>query len=166
MGTIARRGRTEAFSGAAPEAVWRIIADVTRVGEWSHECCEARLARGAQLPAPGTRFRGWNRSGIFRWTRSCVFTIVDPPRQLAWKTCGFWGRADSTEWRMILEPAGDGTRIVQTYDVLHVTPGLDQVYWLLIKAHRDRRDALTQDVERLAALAETHAERPPPLTRP
>jgi hypothetical protein len=95
-----------------------------------------------------------------------VFTIVDPPRQLAWKTCGFWGRADSTEWRMILEPAGDGTRIVQTYDVLHVTPGLDQVYWLLIKAHRDRRDALTQDVERLAALAETHAERPPPLTRP
>jgi hypothetical protein len=44
---------------------------------------------------------------------------------------------------------------MQTYDVLHVAPGLDCVYWLLIKAHRDRRDALARDLQRLAALAET-----------
>jgi hypothetical protein len=44
---------------------------------------------------------------------------------------------------------------VQTYEVLHVAPGLDRVYWLLVKAHRDRSDALAGDLQRLAALAET-----------
>ena len=79
-----------------------------------------------------------------------MFTVVDPPRQLAWRTCGLWGHVDSTEWRMTLEPADGGTRILQTYDVLNVAPGMDQVYWLLITAHRDRREALTRDVDRLA----------------
>lgn len=161
MGTLARQGRTEAVTSAGCDAVWRIIVDVTRVGEWSHECRGAHLARGSRAAAPGVRFRGWNRSGLFRWTRSCVFTIVDPPRQLAWRTGGLWGRADRTEWRITLEPVPEGTRIVQTYAVLHVAPGLDRVYWLLIKAHRDRRDALDQDLRRLAALAETQA----PTTR-
>lgn len=157
MGTLARQGRSEAYAEVVPEVVWRIIADVMRVGEWSHECRSAHLVRGAEEPAPGIRFRGWNKSGPFRWTRSCIFTVVEPPRQLAWRTIGLWGRVDSTEWRFTLQPAGQGTRIIQTYDVLHVAPGMDRVYWLLIKAHRDRREALTNDVERLAALAETEA---------
>jgi hypothetical protein len=157
MPTLARHGRTEAVTGAAPEAVWQIITDVTRVGEWSHECRKARWGQGARAAAPGVHFRGSNRSGIVRWSRSCVFTIVDPPRELAWRTGGLLGLGDRTEWRITLESVGAGTRIVQTYDVLHVAPGLDRVYWWLIKAHRDRRDALACDLERLAALAETQA---------
>lgn len=160
MGTLARHGRTVAVTGARPEVVWGIIADVTRVGEWSHECRDARLARGAHAVAPGVRFRGRNRSGKYRWSRSCVFTVVEPTGQLAWRTGGIWGRVDSTEWRITLEPAEGGTRIVQEYDVLHVAPGLDRVYSLFVKAHRDRRDALAQDLQRLAALAEIETEPP------
>ena len=160
MGTIPRHGRTEALSAASPDAVWQVIADVTRIGQWSGECRSARLARGASAPAPGIRFRGWNKSGPFRWTRSCVFTVVDPPRHLAWRTVGLWGHVDSTDWHITLEPQGDGTRIVQTYEVVHVAPGMDKVYWVLIKAHRDRSDALIQDVDRLARLAEA-TRRPP-----
>ena len=159
-GTLARHGRTEAVSGAGCDAVWRVIADVTRVGEWSHECRAAHLAGGARAAAPGVRFRGWNRSGLLRWTRSCVFTVVDPPRQLVWRTGGLWGRADRTEWRITLEPVPEGTRIVQTYDVFHVAPGLDRVYWLLVRGHRDRREALAQDLRRLAALAEGNGATP------
>lgn len=88
-----------------------------------------------------------------------MFTAVDAPRTLAWKTVGLWGKVDSTEWRIDLEPAGTGTRIVQSYDVLHVAPGLDRVYWLLVKAHRDRRDALADDLQRLARLAENDQDR-------
>jgi uncharacterized protein YndB with AHSA1/START domain len=159
MGTIPRHGRTEAHTSAPPEAVWRVIADVTRIGQWSGECRSAGFVRGATCAAPGARFRGWNRSGPFLWTRSCVFTVVDPPRHLAWRTCGLWGHVDSTDWSITLEPRRDGTRIVQTYDVVHVAPGVDRLYWLLITAHRDRSDALVQDVDRLAGLAE--AEDPP-----
>ena len=153
MGTLARDGHTETVACAPAEAVWRIVADVTRVGEWSHECRGARLLGGARTAAPGVRFRGRNRSGAFRWSRSCVFTVVEPPRALAWRTGGLWGRVDSTQWRIDLEPVGAGTRIVQTYQVLRVGPGLDRVYWRLIKAHRDRRAALAEDLDRLAALA-------------
>ncbi|HET7821452.1 MAG TPA: SRPBCC family protein [Ornithinibacter sp.] len=152
-GTIPRHGRTEAFAATTPDAVWEVIADVTRIGQWSGECRSARLARGASRPAPGIRFRGWNRSGPFLWTRSCLFTVVDPPRHLAWRTVGLWGHVDSTEWHITLETHGDGTRIVQSYDVIHVLPGVDRIYWRLITAHRDRSDALAQDVDRLAALA-------------
>lgn len=155
MGRLARHGRTEAVTPAQAEAVWQIIADVTRVADWSHECRGARLLGRAQAAAPGVRFRGQNRSGVFRWSRSCVFTVVEPPRRLVWRTGGLWGKVDSTEWRIDLEPVDGGTRIVQTYRVLHVAPGLDRVYWRLIKAHRDRRTALTGDLDRLAALAVT-----------
>jgi hypothetical protein len=65
---------------------------------------------------------------------------------------------DSTQWRIDLEPVADGTRIVQTYQVLRVAAGLDRVYWRLIKAHRDRRAALADDLDRLAALAVTETE--------
>ena len=158
MGTLARHGHTETVACAPAEAVWRIVADVTRVGEWSHECRGARLLGGARTAAPGVRFRGRNRSGAFRWSRSCVFTVVEPPRALAWRTGGLWGRVDSTQWRLDLEPVAGGTRIVQTYQVLRVAPGLDRVYWRLVKAHRDRRAALADDLDRLAALAVTPTE--------
>lgn len=161
MGTIPLHGYTEAHAAAPPDAVWQVIADVTRIGEWSGECRSAHLTRGASAPAPGIRFRGWNRSGPYLWTRSCVFTVVDPPRHLAWRTVGLWGHVDSTDWHITLEPERGGTRIVQTYDVVHVAPGMDRVYWLLITAHRDRSDALIQDVDRLARLAE--APRPEPV---
>ena len=158
MGTLARSGRSETVTGASAEALWQIISDVTRVGEWSHECRGARLLGGARSASPGVRFRGRNRSGVFRWSRSCVFAAVEPPRTLVWRTGGLWGRVDSTQWRIDLEPVAGGTRIVQTYQVLRVAPGLDRVYWRLIKAHRDRRRALADDLERLAALALSQAE--------
>jgi hypothetical protein len=155
MGTLARHGSNEAVTSATAEAVWRIVADVTRVGEWSHECRGARWVKGGTAAAPGVRFRGRNESGIFRWSRSCEFTLVDPPHELVWVTGGWWGRFDSTEWRIVLEPVPEGTRIIQRYDVVHVTPGLDRLYWMFIKAHRDRRDALAEDLQRLARLAAT-----------
>ena len=87
-----------------------------------------------------------------------MFTEVDPPRTLIWRTGGLWGKVDSTQWRLDLEPVTGGTRIIQTYQVLRVAPGLDRVYWRLIKAHRDRRAALADDLDRLAALAVAHTE--------
>ncbi|MGW0038765.1 SRPBCC family protein [Gordonia sp. NPDC003376] len=154
MGRIARHGRTELITSASPESLWRIISDVSRTGEWSHECRRAHLRRtGGPVVAPGIRFRGVNRSGPFTWTRLCVVTTVDPPHHLAWRTVGLWGHVDSTQWRIDLEPVGTRTRIVQTYDVVHAVAGADRIFWVIVKAHRDRRDALMGDLERLAALA-------------
>jgi polyketide cyclase/dehydrase/lipid transport protein len=157
MDGIPRHARSEAVAGALPDAVWRIISDVTRVGEWSHECRGAQWLGGADGAAPGVRFRGRNKSGPWRWVRPCRLTVVDAPRSLGWRTEGLLRVGDTTEWRIDLEPVDEGTRIVQTYDVVRVTPGFDRLYWLLIKAHRDRSDALVDDLDRLARLAEREA---------
>src|SRR5262245_9893520 len=60
---VAKSGHAEAMSEAPPGAVWQIVADVTRTGQWSHECRRARWLGPAAAPAPGARFRGSNRSG-------------------------------------------------------------------------------------------------------
>ncbi|RZL75431.1 MAG: hemerythrin domain-containing protein [Rhodococcus sp. (in: high G+C Gram-positive bacteria)] len=41
------RGCSETTSTARPTMVWAVLADVTRVGEWSHECRRARWLHGA-----------------------------------------------------------------------------------------------------------------------
>jgi hypothetical protein len=37
---VARTCRAEVIADAPVEAVWRVVADVTRTGEWSHECLD------------------------------------------------------------------------------------------------------------------------------
>jgi Berberine and berberine like len=65
---VARTCRVEVIAGAPIGSVWRVIADVTRTGEWSHECHHVTWLGGATAAAPGVRFRGRNRSGWLRWT--------------------------------------------------------------------------------------------------
>jgi carbon monoxide dehydrogenase subunit G len=41
---------------APPEQLWAMIADVTRVGEWSPETVSAEWVDGAAGPAVGAKF--------------------------------------------------------------------------------------------------------------
>lgn len=46
---------------APPARVWDLVSDVRNMGRWSPETFSTRWLRGAMLPEPGARFRGWNR---------------------------------------------------------------------------------------------------------
>ena len=50
---VARTCRAEVIAGAPLEAVWCVVADVTRTGEWSHECLDVSWLGGATAAAPG-----------------------------------------------------------------------------------------------------------------
>jgi uncharacterized protein YndB with AHSA1/START domain len=112
---VARACRVEVVADAPIESVWRVIADVTRTGEWSHECHQVTWLGAATAAVPGARFRGRNKSGWLRWGRSCEVLAVDAPRQLSWRTIPTVLFVDSSDWCISLEPAGTGTRIVQTF---------------------------------------------------
>lgn len=90
---LARTCRAEVIADAPVEAVWRVVADVTRTGEWSHECLHVRA--------------GGAGAGCVRSWRSIRHVI-------AWRTIPTPLFVDSSDWRITLEPAGTGTRIVQT----------------------------------------------------
>ena len=77
MGTLIRNARVEATSTAAPDAVWAIVGDVTRTGEWSHECKHVDLLDGATAAEAGARFRGRNVCGRSRWSRVNEVLSVD-----------------------------------------------------------------------------------------
>ena len=101
---------------------------------------------------PAARFRGRNRSGLFRWGRVCE--VVDAePYELVWRTLPSSLDPATTEWRIRLHPAGRGTRIEQTYIVRGAPKTLLSLYGILVPGHRDRTVALTDDMRRLGALA-------------
>ena len=67
---------------ASPEAVWELVSDVTRIGEYSPETFEAEWLDGATGPAVGAEFRGHvkrNEKGPTYWTR-CRVVTCEPAR--------------------------------------------------------------------------------------
>ena len=154
MSQVQKKSRVEVVVDAAVPQVWEVVSDVTRIGEWSHECHAARWLDGADGPSPGTRFRGRNRAGWARWGRTCEILAVDPPRQIVWRTVPTPLFPDSTRWRIQLEPTSDGrTRITQSFTVLRAPWVLDRLYARLIPSHQDRDARLAQDLARVGAAA-------------
>ncbi|WP_068279734.1 SRPBCC family protein [Aldersonia kunmingensis] len=142
----------EATVDATPEQVWAVISDVTRIGEWSHECREAKWVGGATHAVPGARFRGRNRVGLVRWGRICTITEVDPPLRFTYHTFGKLTR-DSTQWTIELQPEGSGTRIVMGYEALAMPRAFELVILATMKPHWDRTAALQGDLQRLGRVA-------------
>jgi hypothetical protein len=132
--------------------VWEVVSDVTRVGEWSHECVGARWLGGATTAVAGARFRGQNRNGIWRWGRLCEVLDVQPG-ELVWRTVPTRLYPDSSEWRIKLHHIDDGTRIEQTFRVLKAPKLLEPIYATILPSHRDRVHALAADLHRLGAVA-------------
>ena len=60
---------------AAPaEKVWAMVADVTRMPEWSPENTGCTWRGGATGPTTGAKFRGSNRVGKRSWKTDAVVT--------------------------------------------------------------------------------------------
>lgn len=140
---------------AAPERVWGLLADVTRMGEWSPVCDGCEWADGAIGPEVGARFVGHNRQGIVHWSRMCEVTASDPGRGFAFRT--FFRGVESTRWRYQLEPTSTGTLVTESYEVvvmprwvqlLHHIPGMHA------KARRDARNNMTSTLACLRKAAE------------
>jgi uncharacterized protein YndB with AHSA1/START domain len=143
---------------AAPiESVWKVVADVTRTGEWSHECHRVAWLGEATAAAPGVRFRGRNRSGVWRWSRTCEVLAVDVPDRIVWRTIPTWLFVDSTDWCISLQPDGDGTRIVQSFEVTRCPDWWEWLVARLNKRHIDRSAGLTGDLLRIGEVAAADA---------
>ena len=158
MRQVQKNSRVSVEVEAPVQDVWPVVSDVTRVGEWSHECRSAVWTSGAG-PVLGARFRGRNRAGRWRWSRTCEIVAVDEPHEIAWRTVPTWLFPDSTEWRIALAPSGRGTRISQTFTVLRAPWLLDRLYARLIPSHQDRDGRLAADLARIGAVAQRGAPR-------
>ena len=82
MGTLPRTGRNEVVVDAPVAAVWDVVVDVTRTGEWSHECQRVEWLDGAHVAKVGARFVGRNRAGRFSWSRRSEIVRLEPGREI------------------------------------------------------------------------------------
>ena len=153
MGTLPRTGRVEVVTEADPEAVWAVVSDPTRVGEWSHECGGAEWVGDVVSARPGARFRRQEprralgvvagQRGPHR-RRTEIVLVADRP-------------VDALPGQHHLEhlPRADrrGTRIVQTFQVVKLNPAMDRLFFCSFPQHRDRSEALTADLQRLGEVA-------------
>ena len=56
MRRVQKQGRCEVHTDAPIDAVWAVVRDVTRTGEWSHECLSVTWLGDATDARPGARF--------------------------------------------------------------------------------------------------------------
>jgi hypothetical protein len=144
---------------APAAAVWDVISDVTRVGEWSGECRHCEWVGRSAGPAPGERFRGSNRRGLMRWARLNEIDVADAPNEMVWHTVFTGFHRDSTEWRVSLRPTPEGTEVTESFRILRLSRAMEVFLRVMQPAHRDRSQDLADDLARLKKAVEAQVAR-------
>jgi uncharacterized protein YndB with AHSA1/START domain len=103
---------------AAPERVWEVVSDVTRMPEWSPELRRLYPLARDRRPRLGLTMLGINRRGLAVWPTTSKVVRLEPERAVAWKT-----RESGATWTYELEPTGAGTRLTGRRDLPAYTLG-------------------------------------------
>jgi len=98
---------------AAPEVVWSLISDVTRMGEWSPEATGAIWKGGATGPALGAKFTGTNANGKKSWKTDCEITAFEPGRAFGFRVTA--GPLKIADWDYRIEPTATGCHVTETW---------------------------------------------------
>ena len=125
------------FIDRPPEAVYEMVCDITRMGEWS-PITQACWWDEGDGPRPGSWFTGRNSTADRTWETRSQVVVADPPREFAFEVGQSFVR-----WSYTLAPEDGGTRLTESWEFLPA--GL---------AHFQKRygdDADAQIAERTAA---------------
>ena len=145
---------------ASPQELYTLVADVTRMPEFSPEVTSTRWMDGASGPAVGARFEAVNTNAAGKsWKNRPVVTVAEPGREFAFTRTE--PLAGSIAWRYRFEPVEQGTLVVESYEVQRPVTRLG---WFVIeKVFRggNRREVLRAGMrttlERLRVVAEARA---------
>ncbi len=151
------RDEASTVVAAPPEAVYALVADVTRMPEFSPEVTSCRWLDGATGPSVGARFEAVNTAASGKsWKNRPVVTVAEPGREFAFtRTEAFAG---TIAWRYRFEPVDGGTRVVESYEVERPVSRLG---WFVIERifrggqrREVLRDGMRQTLDRLKRAAE------------
>jgi len=98
---------------ASPEAVWSLVSDPTRMGEWSPENRGAKWLGDASGAAVGSRFRGSNKNGWMRWQTVCTVTECVENEAFAFDVKS--GPIPISTWAYRLESVDGDTHVTEEF---------------------------------------------------
>jgi hypothetical protein len=96
----------------APDDLYALVSDVTRMGEWSPICRACWWDEG-DGPRVGAWFTGRNELPERTWETRCKIIAADPGREFAWVVNKGWVR-----WGYTFEPEDGGTRLTESWEFL------------------------------------------------
>lgn len=102
---------------APPDRVYELIANVTRVGEFSPECIKAEWTGDLKEPKVGERFDGTNKIGDFEWTTTSEVIAADPGSKFAFQVDGGAGDGHAAQWTYDLSAVDGGTRVTESFKI-------------------------------------------------
>jgi ligand-binding SRPBCC domain-containing protein len=95
------------------EEVYDMVADVTRMGDWSPVCKECWWDEG-EGPRVGARFTGRNVTPERSWETRSEVVAADRGRAFAWVVAEPPTRAT---WSYAFERDGDGTKVTESWQL-------------------------------------------------
>jgi hypothetical protein len=96
----------------SPEALYGMVSDVTRIGEWSPICTACWWDEG-DGPAAGAWFTGHNETPERTWETRSQVLCAEPGREFAWTVAGGWVR-----WGFTMSSEGDGAILTESWRFL------------------------------------------------
>jgi hypothetical protein len=107
----------------SPAEVYAIVSDVTRMGELSPVCKGGSWKDASRAGAKGAWFTGHNAIGDdITWDTHCEVVAAEPGREFAFVNHGPTGDVELVRWGYTFEPAGDGTTVTESWQVLPSYP--------------------------------------------
>ena len=122
------QGSAQALILAPPSNVFRLVSDITRMGEWSPECRRCEWLDEDAAASVGARFRGFNQRGCLKWRMNCAVSAFEPDRVFAFEVSSPGGRLQ-TRWRYEFEPAEGGTTLTESFEVMWYTRVLTRLFF-------------------------------------
>lgn len=125
---------------ADADRIYAVVADVTRIPEWSPETTRA------QWLAPD-RFRAWNRRRLGRWQTVANIVAAEPGHKFSFVVQAMGG--DWTQWTYLIEPGSTPatTRLTETVRMCVPLPWPVVVFEHFFLFVRDRRADLQKNLD-------------------
>jgi hypothetical protein len=135
---MAAAGEASTTIEAAPDAVYALISDVTRTGEWSPECVRCEWVGDTKKATSGARFRGHNRQGSREWDMECVVDQADPGSAFSFHTER--NGTARTKWGYRLVPDGASTRLTEWYERVAPAPAITRLVERFVMGGRQKHN--------------------------
>jgi hypothetical protein len=141
---------------ADPDAVWAMVSDLPRMGEFSPENVGGQWVDGATGPAVGARFRGTNRNGAKQWWTRVRVVACEPGRRFTFDVRTPFGIRVS-RWSYEITPVATGCRLTEHWYRVG-SWFIRKIMGPKITGRQDRPGYNAQSIEHTLAAIKAHAE--------
>jgi hypothetical protein len=92
-----------------PQALYALVSDVTRMGDWSPICRACWWDEG-DGPRAGAWFTGRNQTPARTWETRSQVVVAEPGREFTFEVNGGW-----VQWRYTFVPAEGGSTLTESW---------------------------------------------------